>query len=157
MVERVLASRARTVLDIGAGAGNWLDALAAAGFAGKVDAVEVWTPYITEYRLQERYREVYAWDARSLTPEFLGGYDVVIMGDVLEHMTKPEAQVLWRRSLHARHSAIAIPIVHYCQGALNGNPFEEHVKPDWSHEEALEAFPGITDSQVFTITAAYWR
>ena len=157
VIERILASRARTVLDVGAGAGNWLDALTAAGFAGKVTALEVWKPYVEEYRLADRYYNVLTSDARDLTPDDFLEYDVVIFGDVLEHMTKAEALTVWERAQAARHAAIAIPIVHYCQGALNGNPHEEHVKPDWSHDEVLASFPGIAESQVFTVTGAYWR
>lgn len=157
VASRVMRAKARRVLDVGAGAGNWLDALRRVGYRGQVHALEVWAPYIEEFRLASRYDEVRELDARELTEDDFAAYDVVILGDVLEHMTKPEAQQLWARAGAARHSAIAIPIVHYCQGALNGNPYEEHVKPDWTHEEVLESFPGVTESSVFTITAAYWR
>ena len=157
VIERILACNAGRVLDVGAGAGNWLDALRGAGYDGEVYALEVWQPYIEQFQLDGRYDGVYVDDVRTLTRADFGGFDVVILGDVLEHMTKAEAQAVWELAQEARHAAIAIPIVHYCQGALNGNPFEEHVKPDWSHEEVLEAFPGISESRVFTITAAYWR
>ena len=157
VIDRILATEARWVLDVGAGAGNWLDALRAAGYGNHVVAVEVWEPYVAEYRLEERYGTVMRMDAREVSADFFALFDVVIFGDVLEHMTKAEAQTMWERAQAARHAAIAIPIVHYCQGALNGNPHEEHVKPDWSHEEVLASFPGIAESQVFTVTGAYWR
>lgn len=157
VVERIIASGARWVLDVGAGAGNWLDALRDAGYTGHVTAVEVWEPYITEFDLVNRYGTVIARDARDLDRDLFTAFDVVIFGDVLEHMTRDEAVELWDRAQAAEHAAIAIPIIHYCQGALAGNPFEVHVTDDWSHDEVLASFPGITESQAFTITGAYWR
>ena len=157
VIAHIHQARALWVLDVGAGAGNWLDALRAHGYTGNVVACEVWEPYIHDYSLDLRYTAVMRRDARDLTAADFARFDVVIFGDVLEHMTKAEAQTMWERAQAARHAAIAIPIVHYCQGALNGNPHEEHVKPDWSHDEVLASFPGIAESQVFTVTGAYWR
>lgn len=157
VVEKIIESGARSVLDVGAGAGNWVDALRDAGFAGIVDAVEVWKPYVEQYRLRERYQSVYTFDIRVAPPMWFGFYDVVIFGDVLEHMSKSEAMDLWRRAIMATNAVIAIPIIHYCQGALNGNPYEVHVKDDWTHTEVLASFPGITEWETYTVTGAYWR
>lgn len=157
VIERILRAQARRVLDVGAGAGNWLDCLRGAGYTGTVDAVEVWQPYVSTYRLWERYDLVLQQDARTIDPRTFAAYDCVIFGDVLEHMTKAEAVALWDAAAAAQHTAIAIPIVPYCQGHLNGNPYETHVKDDWSHDEVLATFPGIAEAHPFTITGAYWR
>lgn len=157
VVQHILDIGARHVLDVGAGAGGWADALRQGGYKGTLTAVEVWEPYIYAYRLLERYDVVLQRDVRHIEPWTFAAYDVVIFGDVLEHMTRDEALQVWDRAQRARNAAIAIPIVHYCQGALNDNPFEEHVVADWTHEGVLAAFPGITDSQAFTVTGAYWR
>lgn len=157
VVQRIIDSGARHVLDVGAGAGGWADALLAAGYKGTLTAVEVWEPYIYAFRLLERYSVVLQRDVRHIEPEVFAAYDVVIFGDVLEHMTRDEALQVWDRAGAAPHAAIAIPIIHYCQGALNDNPYEEHVVDNWAHDTVLAAFPGITDSQAFTITGAYWR
>lgn len=157
VVQHIIDSGARSVMDVGAGAGGWLDALRAAGYIGRLTAVEVWEPYVYAYRLLERYDEVVQADVRHLTPHQFARHDVVIFGDVLEHMTRAEALRVWGAAHAAPHAAIAIPIVHYCQGALNDNPYEEHVVDNWTDQKVREAFPGITDSQAFTITGAYWR
>lgn len=157
VIDRIMRSHVHMVLDVGAGAGEWERHLRAAGFEGRVDAVEVWHPYVSQFRLWQRYDTVFEQDARDLDPAVFANYGCVIFGDVLEHMTKDEAVALWAAAGTARHAAIAIPIIHYCQGALNGNPHEEHVKDDWSHAEVLASFPGIAESQEFTVTGAYWR
>ena len=156
IIAKILQSGARSVLDVGAGAGNWVDALRAHGYTGTIDAVEVWEPYVREFRLDRRYDQVFMEDIRTWVPP--GAYDVVIFGDVLEHMSEHDAQALWGQwQGWAKHAAIAIPIVHYHQGALAGNPYEVHVKDDWTNKEVLATFPGITESQPFTVTGAYWR
>lgn len=143
------------ILDVGAGAGNWLSAIRGAQIPARVDAVEVWQPYIEEFRLRRRYARVFDVDVRTLEPRFFNRYRAVIFGDVLEHMTKEEAQLVWDLSSRC-HRFIAIPIVHYCQGPLNGNPYEEHIKDDWSPQEVLDSFPGILDWALYTVTGAFW-
>lgn len=157
VIDRIMRANVHRVLDVGAGAGEWVRHLRAAGFEGQVDAVEVWEPYVSRFHLWQRYDTVIEQDARTLDPTLFAGYGCVIFGDVLEHMTWQEATDLWRDAQGARHAAIAIPIVHYCQGELNGNPYETHVKDDWTHDQVLATFPGIAESQVFTVTGAYWR
>lgn len=157
VVERILEAEARTVLDVGAGAGNWLDALREHGFAGRVDAVELWAPYIDRYHLRYRYHTVIEADVRRMRAGQFAPYDVVIFGDVLEHMTTEEAVECWSAARTASHAAIAIPIVPYHQGALNGNPHERHVVEDWTDARVRATFPGITAWQTFTVTGAYWR
>ena len=157
LVEKIISCHPKRVLDVGAGAGNWLDALKAAGYDGAIDAVEIWKPYIDEYDLVSRYNVVHLTDIRDWDGEQFAEYDVVIFGDVLEHMTKDEAIRVWNAASAARHTAIAIPIVTYAQGPLHDNPYEEHIKADWDHNEVLDTFIGIEESQPFTITGAYWR
>jgi hypothetical protein len=68
----------------------------------------------------------------------------VIAGDVLEHMTKEEALTVISNLLpRCKYFIISIPIIKWPQDAVNGNPFEIHVKDDWSDKEALESFPSI--------------
>jgi hypothetical protein len=65
--------------------------------------------------------------------------DVVIAGDVLEHMTKEDAITLVDRILQVSKTLIvSIPIRYMPQDEhAYPNPHEEHVKDDWSHEEVM--------------------
>ena len=68
-------------------------------------------------------------------------FSVAIAGDVLEHMTKEEAILLVNHLLdHCKTVIISIPIIHMPQGELDHNPFEVHVKDDWSHEEVVNTW-----------------
>ena len=153
-LQKIMEVEPEYILDIGAGSGTYSEALRGVGYKGYIDAVEVWGPYIEEYALKGLYRNVFEEDVRKWT-NF--DYDVVIFGDILEHMTKQEALDVWARTaMQADYAVIAIPIIHYHQGAINDNPYEEHVKDDWTHDEVINTFPGIVDFWQGSIVGAYW-
>lgn len=144
----------KTILDVGAGSGTYADLLKNNGCMITIDAVEVWEPYIKEFNLNKKYRKVYQTDIRDFDRY---NHDLVIFGDILEHMSIEDALEVWNTaSKYCSFAVISIPIIHYHQHAINGNPYEEHVKEDWSHQEVLETFPNIVDSWQGEITGAYW-
>jgi hypothetical protein len=56
-------------------------------------------------------------------------------------MTKEEAIKLVENVLtNCQTLIISIPIVHMPQDEVNGNPFEVHVKDDWSHDEVMSTW-----------------
>jgi len=153
-VNQILSVDPNFILDIGAGSGTYADALKENNYTGTIDAVEVWPQYIEKYFLKKKYRFVYNEDVRQFK-NF--DYDVVIFGDILEHMTKDEAIKVWEKvSSQADYALIAIPIIHYHQGEIDGNPYERHIKDDWTHEEVLDTFSNITSSWTGDVVGAYW-
>ena len=152
---RVEALGPVTVLDVGAGAGTYATLLAGTGVT-HLTALEVFEPYLERYGLAELYDEVVLGDARTTE---LPAADVVILGDVAEHMTREEARDLWDRAGRAARRAVylSIPIVDYPQGALEHNDHEVHVVDDWDHDKVLAAFPGITDHWTGEVVGVYER
>ena len=144
----------KTVLDIGPGEGIYGKIVRKhSPSTKKLVGVEIWAPYVQQFGLRDFYDEVWICDAR-IYPEFR--YDLVIIGDVLEHMTKEEAISLWNKvSKQAKYALISVPIIHFHQGPANGNPYELHVKEDWTSEEVMESFPGIVAHQDFEVTGIY--
>lgn len=144
MMNRLQAIRPAVVLDIGVGCGTYADALTSWGIKAKMIGIEVWEPYIERFNLNAKYAELHLADVREMDP--LPEADVVILGDVLEHMSTPDAVKVWKRArASARRSVfLSIPIVHYPQGESEGNPFEEHVVDNYNHKQILATFPGIT-------------
>jgi SAM-dependent methyltransferase len=133
----------RTVVDIGAGSGTYIklvkeDANCCAD--AKWIGIEAWQPYIDQFNLTKRYDQVINQDVRqvdwlTLTPT------VVIAGDVLEHMSKHDAVELVKKILNPGVTLIiSIPIRHMPQDAINGNPYEVHVKDDWTHQEVMSTW-----------------
>jgi len=136
-----------TILDVGAGSGTYHKLLVAKHqvFAdAKWIAIEAWSAYILKYHLRDRYTSVINEDARTTNFKNIGLVDLTIMGDMLEHMTKEEAVKLVNNvAKFSRYAIISIPIIHYPQDEYEGNPFEVHIKDDWSHTEVLETFSNI--------------
>jgi hypothetical protein len=159
----------RSVLDIGVGAGTWAKLLRGSlpqvggpflAPGALLHGVEAWAPYIQEFSLVELYDAITVADARfylDFLAESRTKYDAVILGDVLEHMPKDDAIELWKDANRVADEMVvaSLPIVHYPQGAHGGNPYEKHVKDDWSHAEVMESFPGITESWTGTEIGVY--
>jgi SAM-dependent methyltransferase len=131
-----------SVVDVGPGVGTYAKLLADVPTT-RVVGIEVWEPYVATYRLHDYYDEIVIGDVREVD---LPAADVVILGDVVEHMTRDDAVALWRRVTAAAGRAVylSIPIVHYPQDSIEDNPYEVHVEEDWSHEDVLATFPNLT-------------
>jgi cyclopropane fatty-acyl-phospholipid synthase-like methyltransferase len=152
-------STIKTVVDIGPGSGTYVKLIkedaqccANATWIG----IEIWKPYIEEFNLESRYNQILNQDVRTVDWTVLNP-DVVIAGDVLEHMTKEESQQLVNTALqHSKYILISIPVKHMPQDAVDGNPFEVHVKDNWTHQEVIESFPNIISSSATKKIGVYW-
>jgi SAM-dependent methyltransferase len=129
----------KRVLDIGAGSGTYAKLFKSQWPGAKWVAVEVWPKYIEQYKLGDLYDEVQAVDVREWRTD--KSYDIAFVGDILEHMTAEEAATVleYVRKI-AKYVFVSIPIGHYPQGEYEGNPYEIHVKDDWSDEEVRKVF-----------------
>lgn len=148
------------ILDLGAGMGTYHILMTHEYTTALKDshwiAVEVWEPYIEEFKLHDIYAEVYVEDVRTFDYSKVAPVDLTFMGDILEHMTKEEAQEVVAKVLEvSRYAIISIPIVHWKQDALYGNPHERHIKEDWSHEEVMSSFPHIIEAGRLNGVGAY--
>ena len=155
ILDKIREYKPKSILDVGAGSGTYADLLKDNGYTrATIDAVEVWEPYVKEFNLNSKYRRVYQTDIRDFDQYH---HDLVIFGDILEHMSIDDALNVWETaSIYCAHAVISIPIIHYHQHAINGNPYEEHIKDDWSHQEVLDTFSRIVDFWRGDITGAYW-
>ena len=143
----------RRVIDVGPGSGTYGRIVRDVAPEATLIGVEVWEPYIDEFALRSIYDEIVIVDAREFTD---WESDLVIFGDVLEHMAESDALKLWEAaSASASKILMSIPIIHYPQCAEHGNPFEVHVVEDWSHDRVLDTFPGITEYECYAVTGAY--
>ena len=126
-----------TCLDVGPCNGKWSDLLE--GYL-TIDAVEIYGPNIIKHRLAEKYRHVYNADVRGFKFEH---YDLIIFGDVLEHMTIKEAQDVlayaWDRCTDL---IVAVPY-EWVNRSHYGNPWEFHIQDDLTPENMLERYPGL--------------
>lgn len=122
-----------TILDVGAGDGKWRYLLRK---YPNMDAVEA---FMDNLRWLTGYRKIFHADIRGFQYEH---YDLIIFGDVLEHLSVEEAQaVLEYARPRCRDMVIAVPFL-YEQGAIYGNPYEVHIQDDLTPELFEERYPG---------------
>lgn len=126
------------ILDVGPGSGTYAHLLVPQGFAN-IDAVEIHEPYIERFHLRDIYKTVYVGDICTFS--FPRRYDLVILGDVLEHISVLDAQRLVERlHLYKVDAIFSVPWM-YPQGAIGGNEAERHLQPDLTHEVMQKRYP----------------
>lgn len=143
------------ILDVGAGSGTYARLLE--DLPVVLDAIEAWEPYINEYNLNMFYRDVHLVDVRDteILKAFAKNYDLVIFGDILEHMSEEDSVRVWSEAGSARWRLASVPVIHYPQGAECGNPFEVHVQEHLTEPKMEELFGPFDYSKVFDITGTF--
>ena len=135
------------VLDIGAGAGLYADLIHEVSGAAIVDAVEIYNPYIDQFNLRSKYRHIYVEDAVEFEPQ--EKYDLIILGDVLEHIDPKTAYHFFMNlKMKARFIFLSLPVKPfrpwfwgYNQPACDyaENIREKHVT-DWDYGLLVDMF-----------------
>ena len=88
-----------SILDVGPGhgkAGILLREYVGSPPIERLDAVEGWEPYVTA-RMRALYDHIHERDVMLLSAEELAVYDLVLMVDVIEHLTKDDGLALLER------------------------------------------------------------
>jgi hypothetical protein len=143
--------RPTSILDVGVGNGkmgfiarDYLDVMLGQNHRKKdwkirLDGIEIFPDYVQVHQ-RFIYDHIFIGDAFEVI-DGLGAYDLVILGDVLEHLEKDRAWGLLDKCTdHAGKAVIlSIPLGEkWQQPALYGNPHEEH-RSFWNRKE-LESF-----------------
>ncbi len=131
--EWVQAHDIHSIVDVGPGKGGYAQLL---GDKYKYTGIEIWEPYVEMWGLKNLYNKIIIGDiAKIKIPES----DLIIFGDVLEHMEKKTAYgVLWRGMVACKHVIVSIPIGKNLYGQVHyGNKYENHLS-EWSFNEIKE-------------------
>lgn len=124
------------ILDVGAGDGIYWELLH--NFSDNIDAVEIFEPNIINYNLKDKYSNVYNADIRGLEYSY---YDIIIFGDIIEHLTVEEAQeVLKYAYTKCKDLIVAVPY-NFKQGIIDGNIYEIHKQDDLTPLVMQERYP----------------
>ncbi len=128
------------VLDVGPGSGIYGRQLRKRSYK-HVDAVEIFPRYIDEFQLHDVYDEIFVEDIRTFTPR--RPYQLMIFGDVLEHLAAEDAQATIQR-LKAS-CGIMLFSLPWCfeQGAIDGNLHETHLQADLTPQIVKLRYPGM--------------
>jgi len=129
------------ILDVGCGTGTYSDLLRPMGY-NNIHGVEVFPDYIANYSLKDKYDRLYHDNILELPSSILTIYDVVIMGDVWEHLSKPDADKLYKSFMRHQTVIIAVPF-NAPQGEHFGNKYEIHLQPELTHDKMMEYYPDL--------------
>ena len=128
-------------IDIGCGEGTYSKLINDDFRHGKWIGIEAWGPYVNQFELDKHYNSIIIGQAEYINYKkiFDGfckcGNSLVIMGDMLEHMSKNVAkQLIDTIKEYADNIIISVPLLHCHQDPLDGNWFETHVD-HWTFEE----------------------
>lgn len=126
------------ILDVGCGEGTYYELLK--DYFRNIDGVEVYAPNIEKNALGSKYRHIYNKDIREFKYKY---YDLVIFGDILEHLEVEEAKEVLRYALeHSTGVIVAVPYL-YKQGEVEGNIYEIHKQDDLTPEIMRKRYPEL--------------
>lgn len=125
--------RGAKILDVGAGDGTWRRLLPD---YYRMDACEIFFPNVEKIKLM--YNSIFCGNIIDYEYRY---YDLVIFGDVIEHMEITQAQKVLKYAItHSDTVIVAVPFL-YSQGEMEGNKWEEHLQDDLTPEVFKERYP----------------
>jgi 2-polyprenyl-3-methyl-5-hydroxy-6-metoxy-1,4-benzoquinol methylase len=140
VVEVVQRLQPRTVLEVGCGEGYVLQALVRAGVRAELHGVDVDPTAVAEARTRVgRHATVEVADARRLATDGAPRrYDLVLMLEVLEHLSDPAGMLPVLEALAAPHVLLSVPREPWFSAlnVLRGR----HLRGLGNHPEHLQRF-----------------
>ncbi|HCN37825.1 MAG TPA: hypothetical protein DIS94_08950 [Bacteroidetes bacterium] len=131
----------KSILDVGVGFGRWgillrefLELWNETDYSNsespewkiKITGVEIFPAYIKPYH-HFFYSEIILKDIKDYLAETNDKFDLINYGDVIEHLTKKDAENVIEKSLNiSEYVLINIPIGNNWEQSGNINPYEEH-------------------------------
>ena len=150
------------ILDVGFGSGVYGKLLRAFNYQN-IDGVDVYDKNINEMGLDKIYDNIFIENIMDFHFEH---YDLIIMGDVLEHIELESAKELLRGFIENNKCSfmiISIPY-EYEQGELYGNSHERHLQDEVTAEYMKKHYPylKLIDSSIMahhgsTVAVYVWN
>jgi len=154
IMQIVMASRPRSVLDIGVGFGKygflcreylelWDGREKYGQWQHRIDGIEAFAEYVLPLH-NMIYDNLYVGDARDILPKLTTKYGLILLIDVIEHFTLEEGQKLLDICQQMSDAClVSTPLACSDQGEAFGNPYETH-RSQWTTNQ-FERF----DNKIF--------
>jgi hypothetical protein len=127
------------ILDVGAGIGTYSNFLTPLGYSS-IDAIEIFEPYVTDYHLHSKYSKVFNESVTTTTVNW-ADYDLIIFGDVLEHLSVQDSLQTLNKIPSTANVIIAVPF-NAPQGVHYNNVYETHLQDTLTLTSFLELYTG---------------
>lgn len=148
-LHRIFSIQPQSVLDVGCGFGLWgflcreyLDAwngrVNPSQWQTRIDGIEVFEPYIQAHQ-RVLYSNIFVEDVREAV-KHIDEYDLIIAGDVIEHLDKPEGEAVVEALYNKASKALLINIPlgdGWDHPEAHGNPAELH-RSQWVPEDFVQ-------------------
>lgn len=109
-----------------------------------IDGIEVWPDTVNRESLETRYRKLLNMDVSDYITIYTNYYDIVILGDVLEHMTVENAQLVLSHFYKHSDSVLVVVPYLYEQDEEEGNPYQAHLQDDLTPELMASRYPDLS-------------
>lgn len=143
-----------SILDIGCGEGGYYKLLQDTNFINRMEAVEACVEGVEAWGIRNMYKEVHVTDIREF--EF-DHYDLIIMGDILEHLSVEDAQKVLSYVLPRCNDIIVAVPYELPQGPLHKNEYEAHIQGDLTPENFLERYPDLEPVLIYKSYGYYHK
>jgi hypothetical protein len=148
IVEVIVASNPNSMLDVGAGFGKYgvlaREYLDVADVSKdyhlrkhRIDGIEAFREYLTPLH-DYVYDKILVGDAREIVPKLTSHYDLILLIDVIEHLSADDGRRLISDCLKAGTNILISTPNEFCeQHDTFGNPFEIH-QSHWKRKDFVE-------------------
>jgi 2-polyprenyl-3-methyl-5-hydroxy-6-metoxy-1,4-benzoquinol methylase len=132
-----------SILDVGPGIGK-IGSMASKSarnnkYSCKIDAYEIYKPYINQYELKWIYDKIYNENIMNIINKENILYDMIFFGDSLEHLKKENGIKLLSFLLPRCKFIIIKTPYNYPQGQVGDNIYEAHLS-NWEPEDFENLF-----------------
>ena len=148
------------ILDVGFGAGAYGKLLRSLYYQN-IDGLDIYSDNIKEMGLDKIYDNVFIQNIIDFDFKY---YDLIIMGDVLEHIELESAKKLLSRFISDKCGQLIVSVPYeYEQDELYGNKHEKHLQPEMNeifmetHYPCLKLIDVTTSASGHTIATYYWK
>lgn len=137
VIQNIQKLEPMNILDVGIGFGKWgalcreyLDVwqgrINRSDWIHRIDGVEIFGDYIQDHQ-RHIYSSIFVDDIQNFA-DLIPPYDLIILGDVLEHIEKEAGKQLLEKLIgKSKKIILSIPIGPWPQDEMNGNKYEKHL------------------------------
>ena len=174
VMSHIIAQRPQNVLDVGIGFGRWgflcremLDVFPGRvlkpQWRARIEGIEIYEPYLQAHQ-RYLYDVIHIGNAKDILPS-LGEFDMVIIGDMLEHLSKSGGWELFHAAMEKSRIGLILNLPMgeaWLRETDSGNEYEDHLSwwaldefADYRPDTYLTKLGGLDHASMFIKSANY--